>query len=234
MIMNKSAALDHLTEYKSSFSKYPATKPREIKKPVGELTRCNAHIPLENETTNRLHYKTWDLPKKHLRPPAKFIPPTEKVSDVTTQRTDFPDYGRVPPTPSSKPLVKPNTRDTPIDSLTTQKIDYRAWSGVERPNQIRHDKNYEPPQEKFDPATTFSTDYRGIFASRPPYARPPPRPPSTGKIDFTTNYNNSFSGPGYKPCRSVPLLTDDTKASQYVFSHEDSHGHKFYKQGHKN
>ena len=216
-----------LTTFKSSFPKHPAVKPREMKKPLSE--RCNADIPFENQTTNRLHYKTWDIPEKHLRPPSRFIPPTEKVSDVTTQRSDFTDYGRVPPTPSSKPLLKPNSQG-PFDSLTTQKVDFRAWDGVKRPDQVRQDRDYEPPQEKFDPATTFSTAYRGIFASRPPDARPSPRPASTGKIDFTTSYNNSFSGPGYKLCRSIPLLTNEAKASQYVFSHEDSHGHKFYKQ----
>lgn len=215
------------TTSRSSYRKFPPVKPREMKKPVSE--RCNTDIPFESRTINRLHYKTWDLPKKFSRPPTAFIPPTDKVSDVTTHRSDFADYGHVPPTPSSKPLLKPNTQVAPFDSLTTQNVDYRAWYGVKRPEQVRQDKEYESPQEKFDPATTFSTDYKGAFASRPPTAKPPNPGPTSGKIDFTTSYNNTFSGSGYKPCRSIPLLSNDTKASQYVFSHEDSYGHKFYK-----
>jgi hypothetical protein len=215
-----------LTTFKCSFPQHPAAKPREGKKPVSE--RCNTDLPLESRTINRMHYKAWDLPKRTSRPPTAFVPPTEKVSDDTTHKSDFADYGRVPLTPSSKPLHKANNRIDPFDSLTTNNVDYKAWDGVTRPEQVRRDKEYEPPQERFDPATTFSSDFRGTFTSRPPLTKPSPNPPSTGKIDFTTSYKNYFSGPGYRPCRSIPLLVDDTKASQYVFSHEDTSGHKFY------
>lgn len=220
--------ISDLTTFKSSFPKYPYEKPREMKKPIGE--RCNTDVPFENKTINRLHYKTWELPKKFSRPPTTFVPPTERVSDVTTHRSAYADYGCVPPTPSSKPVQKVNTETAPLDKLTTQNVDYRAWDGVKRPEPFRQDKGYKPPQEKFDPSTTFSTNYRGTFAPRPPNAKPPAKPTSNlSKVDFTTSYNSSFSGPGYKPCESIQLLTNDTEASKYTFSHEDSCGHKLYK-----
>lgn len=219
--------ISDVTTFKASFPQYPDVKPREMKKPVSE--RCNTDIPFESRTTSRMHYVPWDLPKKYSRPPTAFVPPTERVSDVTTHRSDFADYGHVLPTASSRPVHKRDTQVVPFDSLTTQNADYRAWDGVRRPEPVRQDKEYEPPQEKFDPTTTFSTNFKGTFASRPPSARPPQPTSTSSKIDFTTSYNSTFSGPGYQLCRSIPLLTNDTKASKYVYSHDDSFGHKYYR-----
>lgn len=216
------------TTFRSSFPKHPIVKPPKAKKPVG--TCGDTSVPFESSTINRMHYKPWELPKKYSRPATTYVTPTERVSDVTTNRSDFRDFGCVSPATSSKPIMKPNAQTAPFDSLTTQNIDYRAWSGVKRPEAVRQDQEYEPPKEKFDPATTFSTDYKGAFGQRPHSAKPPERQTSNAtKMEFVTSYNDTFSGPGYQACPSVSLLANNTKTSKFTFSHEDTYGHKFYK-----
>ena len=220
--------ISDMTTFRSSFPKHPGFKPPESKKHVDK--RCDLTVPFESKTTNQMHYKTWELPKKELRPPTAYVPPTAKVSDSTTNRSDFRNYGNVLPAQSFKPVQKPNTNTTPLEGLTTQNVDYRAWKDVKKPDIVRQEKEYEPPKEKFDPSTTFNTYFKGISASPSPSAKPPEQPLlNQSKMNFLTSYNNSFSHSGYKPCPSVPLLTNDSKASKYTFAYENPHGHKFYK-----
>lgn len=226
--MPSSEKVSDFTTSRYSFPKYPFSKPREMIKHTDDH-HDKSHVPLESSTINRLHFKTWDIPKKFSRPPTAFIPPTEKVSDQTTFRSNFPDYGCVPLAKSFKPVHKGDTEVVPFISATTQNADYKAWNGVKRPEPARQDQPYEPPKEKFDPTTTFTAHYKGTTTSRASSIKPVERPPDVSKMDFTTSYKDDFSGPGYKPCPISQLSLDDNKVSKYSFSHEDPYGHKFYK-----
>ncbi len=215
------------TTSRSAFPKHLGIKPPEIKKPA---EKCDDFkIPFESSTTNRQTYKVWELPKKTSRPPSTYTRPTEKVSDQTTFKIDYRDYGRVALATSCKPQQRASDQYAPFESVTTQNTDYKAWTGVKRTQPIRQDQQYEPPKEKLDTTTTFNMNYKGTYEPRASSTKPPPEAYSkSSNIDFTTSYGQSFSGPGYKICPVIPILNNGTEASKFAYSHEDSNGHHFY------
>lgn len=223
-----SEKLSDSTTFRCAFLKYPNSSPRQLIKPP-----CHSHcdrVPLETNTTNKLTYKNWEIPKRFSRPPTTFIPPTEKISDQTTSRLDYTDYGHMPPTVSYKPVQKTRDQMAPFESLTTQSVDYKAWCDAKRPEPFSQDKQYEPPKEKFNCTTTFQAHYKGEYAARAPNAKPPHKTPEvTSEMDAMTSYKENYSGPGYKPCPGVRLLTNDTKTGNFIFAHEGRKGHKLYK-----
>lgn len=223
-----SEGLSNSTTFRSAFPKHPVSKPPKAIKPP-----CHKHgdsrIPFETSTTNHLTYKSWEIPKRFSRPPTTFMPPTEKVSDQTTFKSHYLDYGHVPLAASFKPLQK-KEQVPPFESLTTQSVDYKAWGDIKRPESFAQDKQYEPPKEKFDSTTTFKAHYKGAYEPRAASTKPPQKVPAkVSEIDSMTVYKETFSGPGYKPCPSIPLLANDAKASKFVYSHEGPNGHELYK-----
>ena len=213
------------TTSRSAFPKHPVIKIPETKKLAQK--RDNSNIPFESSTTNRQTYKIWDLPKKISRPPTTYTRPTEKVSNLTTSKVDYQEYGCVTLATSCKPQQRANDQIAPFESRSTQNSDYKAWTDVKRTQPIRQDQQYEPPKEKLDTTTTFKMYYKGEYEPRALSTKPPLEPyAKSSEMDFKTSYSQSFSGPGYKSCPSIPLMANNT--SKFDYSHEDSSGHKFY------
>lgn len=219
--------LSSSTTSRCAFPKHPITKPPKIKRAQADWDH-SSHTPIESCTTNRLHYKAWELPERFSRPPTAFIPPTEKVSDRTTFKVDYPDYGHVPLIESFKPAQKSNEQVVPLECLTTHNADYKTWENVKRREPISRDKHYEPPEEKFNGITTFKAHYKGEFVPRPPSAKPTERLNTLSReMDTVTMYKENFSGSGYKPCPVIPILAN-AATSEFTYSHEDAYGHKLY------
>lgn len=215
------------TTHRSAFPKHPYSKPPQGAKPAREY--FDHSVAFESRTTNRENFKAWKIPARFSRPLSAFVPPTEKVSDRTTSRSDYTDYGPVPPVANFKPTHRSNTQVAPLETLTTQTADFRAWDGVQRPQPVSQDKPYAPPQEKFDGTTTFKAHFRGTHAPRPPTAKPPQLVhPKVSDMDSMTSYKESFGGSGYVPCPSAPLVVNDEAASKFDYSHDDAYGHKYY------
>ena len=214
------------TTFRAAYPGYLNQKPREPIKPP-----CHKHtdprIPVETTTTNRRAYKAWEIPERYSRPPTTFVQPTEKISGRTTSNTHYIDFGRVPSRASCKPAHK-REETGPFEGRTTKNEDYKFWSGVRRPDPFTQHREYEPPKEKIDGVTTFKSHFKGEFEPRAPSTKPTTSiPTKSSGMDGTTMYKEHYSGPGYRPCPSVPIV--ENKAADFVFSHENASGHKFYK-----
>ena len=218
-----------MTTFKDDFPAHPGVMPAQTMKPQPQP--IVSEEPFEGTTISRLSYKSWELPARHSRPPAIFTPPTERFAAQTTFRSNYPDYGRVEPARSLRP--KPRTRDqvAPFEALTTQSMDFKAWTDIERPLPIRRGKKYNPPSGKFDAMSTFQAHYKGEFIPRAPSAKPfQVANPHASKMESSTVYRDSFSAQsGYRPCPAVYLSDGNKSPSKYVYSHHDStSGHKFF------
>lgn len=215
------------TTSRSAYPKHPVVKIHESKKPAHGLSNTD-RTPFETNTTNRQAYKVWELPKKVSRPPTVYTPPTEKISDQTTSKVDYRDFGHVTVAACCKPPSRKSEKGAPFETKTTQNTDYKPWTDVKRTQPIRPDQQYKPPEEKLDTTTTFKTYYKGTHVPRAASTKPVPETyAKSSDIDFTTSYAQSFSGPGYKLCPSIKLLQSNDP-SKFTFSHQDSNGHKFY------
>ena len=214
------------TTNKSDFCKFPPTDcPKTIKPPENKFYDKN--IPFEKNTTNRQHYKPWELPSRFSKPPAVYSPPTEKLSTVTTCKLDYPHHGYSPPSPNFKPEHQPSNLG-PLDGRTTSVSDYKPWNGVGRPPLIIHDKPYESPKSKFDGISTFKAHYLGNPEPRAPMAKPQQTPLSSSeKMQSLTSYRDDYAG-GHKICPAA-LLSDETTNKDFLYSHADNSGHKLYK-----
>ncbi len=208
------------TTFKSDFPPHPVYKRSESMRP-SQKSIDNADIPLEKDTTNRLSYKTWELPTKFSRPPTVYSPPTEKVSSQTTFKSDYPDYGGVPRINNFKPANEA-LEQPPFEGVTTQNFDYRIWKDVKKTEPIRQERKYEPPEDRFDGVSTFQAHYKGTYMPRTPSMKPIQKSyTQSSKMDSMTSYRQSFSSSGYKPCPSALL------DSKFSYSHEGG-GHKFF------
>ena len=217
------------TTSKSAFPKHPFIKKTPQAKKLSQ-EHDNSDIPFESSTTNRLTYKVWELPKKIPRQQITYSSPTEKVSDLTTSKEAYRDYGHMSLATSCKPQQRGSNQIAPFESKTTHKTDYKAWLDVKRTQPIRQDQQYEPPRDKLDTTTTFQLYYKGTYTPRASSTKPPPEPyTKSSNLDFITSYSQSFSGTGYKPCPSIPLLAkDNVGTSKFNYSHEGSNGHRYY------
>lgn len=222
------------TTFRSDFPGHEGIPPAQSLRP-SQAPRLS-DSPFDGNTVSRQSYRSWQLPKRHSRPPTVYAPPTQKFLARSTFKSDYPDHGVVPIAVSMKPHP-PERKDTSqFVGLTTQRNDYQIWSNVERPATIRREKKYEPPQECFEGVSTFREHYQGRFAPRSPSAKPPislsnnliAAEPAE-HLENQTAYRESFSLSGYQPCPALYLSEKARPSTQFSFSHRDpSSGHMFY------
>lgn len=213
------------TTNRSDFCTHPLTDRLECIKP--QENKFVDESPFENTTTNRQCYKPWVLPSRFSRPPTVYIPPTEKLSAVTTFKSAYQHHAYAPPSSNFKPEHRPSDQG-PFDGRTTQAADYKEWSNVSRPPAIIHDKKYEPPTDKFEGITTFNAHYLGTPEPRAPSNKPLERSNDcTEKMESLTTYREEYSGSRFKICPAA--LLSDKANKDFAYSHEDAtSGHKFY------
>ena len=219
---------DGMTTVKSDFPAHMGVQPVDILRPPQKPIASD--FPFEGNTESRLSYRTWELPSRHSRPATLYAPPTERFATQTTFKDDYPDYGWVEPAKILKPPQRTRDQAATLESLTTQKNDFKTWNDVERPTVIQREKKYEAPTETFDAVSTFTAHYKGDFAARAPSAKPSEAPYTrSSAMERSTEYRDSFSPSGHRPCPALYLSESGKSPAEYTFSHQDAEsGHKFF------
>jgi len=217
-----------VTTFKSDFPAHVGVQPVDILRPPQQPIASD--FPFEGNTESRLSYRRWELPSRHSRPTTVYAPPTEKFATQSTIMDDYPDYGWVEPAKILKPPPRAQDQVATFESLTTQRSDFKTWSDVERPTVIQREKKYEAPTETFDAVSTFKAHYKGDFAARAPSAKPSKAPYThSSAMESSTEYRDSYSQSGYRPCPALYLSEGSKSPAEYKFSHQDAEsGHKFF------
>ena len=179
------------TTFKSDFKSYDGTKPAQSLKPVSKAQ--SSVEPFQGVTINKESYKVWDMPAKFTRPPAVYVPPTEKFGTQTTVQADYRPF-QAAPAKSIRPLERSKDSNVPFDGSTTQKVDYREWQGAEKAKSLKEVRVYQPPTDKFDGLSTCAAHYKGQYAPPAPSTKPPPNAiVSTQPFDGRTSYHDSYT-----------------------------------------
>ncbi len=221
---------DGTTTFKTDYPTHTGVTPTQSMRPPQKAVASD--VPFEGTTTSRLSYQPWELqlPARQSRPHRVYTPPQEFFSTQSTFKADYPDYGRVELTRSLRPQPRPKDQVAPFEALTTQGMDFKAWTDVKRPPLINREKKYEPPVEKFDATSTFQAHYRGEFAPRASLVKPPVASRvDSSKMECSTAYREGFSPGAFKPCPAIFLCESGKPEAEFVYSHQDATtGHKYY------
>lgn len=116
---------DGLSSFMKDFVHHGLPEPVMSYKPKPQPIQCDR--PMENDTVHHLDYKAWDVTNKQL--PIKqgrpYEPPTERFEGCSTTSKSYRGV-YAPPAASTKPPLKPYTREQVFDGLTTYRDCYSA------------------------------------------------------------------------------------------------------------
>ena len=213
--------------FQQDFQEYKGAKRAEIRRPPATAARSDG--PFEGNTTYGTNYTPWALPAKLRRPPQIYEPSKEKFHQRVL---DYPDYGLVMPSPTTKPSQGAKIfQSSPFNGETTQTIDFRHWKEYEKAVPMKPERVYSPAKDKFDGVSTFAASYRGERAPPAVSNKPLLIPYSpNGQMESSTEYKDCYTPRnGNRGCCPVPLIERDTQPDMsFRFTHQDTMGHKYY------
>ena len=215
--------------FQQDFQEYKGVKRAETKRPP--QVASSSEGPFEGSTTYGCNYMPWTIPTKFRRAPQVYEPSTAKFHQRVL---DYPDYGPVPPTASTRPAQ--NARifpSTPFNGDTTQNIDFRHWKEYEKATPVKPEKAYTPTKERFDGVSTFTASFRGETA--PPAASHKPVAAAytpNGQMQSATEYKECYTprqSHRQGPCPIILIERDQQESpNNYRYTHQDTMGHKYY------
>ena len=215
--------------FQQDFQEYKGVKRAEIKRPPQVVSKSDG--PFEGNTTYGCNYMPWTIPAKIRRPPQVYEPSKEKFHQRVLE---YPDYGLVAPTSSTRPAQNAKIfPSTPFSGDTTQNIDFRHWKEYEKAVPVKPEKVYTPTKEKFDGITTFASSFRGETA--PPAASHKPVVAAytpNGQMQSSTEYKECYTpqqSHRHGPCPIILIERDQQESPNNLrYTHQDTMGHKYY------
>ncbi|XP_046553997.1 uncharacterized protein LOC124263411 [Haliotis rubra] len=177
------------TTSKRDFTEHTLTQ-RQNFKPTHTVQKSQE--PFMGSTGYRDTFKEHQLSQKTIKQKEEYNYPKEPFHGVTTNMQDFTGT-TVPKRTALKPAENTLRSSAPVESTTTARRDYGSYQVGSRP--VKRQDAYVRPEGQMDLRTTNNEYFKqpettGRQASK--------RPTSSGalkfegKIDFGTNYSNSF------------------------------------------
>jgi len=215
--------------FQQDFQEYKGVKRAEIKRPPQTASKSDG--PFEGHTTYGVNYTPWAIPAKFKRPPQIYEPSKEKFHQRVL---DYPDYGPIMPSPSTRPTQNAKIfQPSPFSGETTQNTDFRHWREYEKAIPVKPEKAYLPTKEKFDGISTFAASYRGETAPPAASHKPLSVPYSpNGQMESSTEYKECYTpqqSHRQGPCPMLLIERDQQESpNNYRYTHQDTMGHKYY------
>ncbi|KAF7262165.1 hypothetical protein EG68_00670 [Paragonimus skrjabini miyazakii] len=154
------------------------------------------------------------------------------MEGVSTHMRDY-DWKTGGPSASCKPIYKGIHSESPFQSDTTHRADFKQWpQGLSRVESIHHTGAYEPPKGCMDTDTTYMRDYHPHNESikaqpaGPKYNRLTSLPPFEGTTDYRDSYRAwgvgprvHGVGPGSSYYRSIMPFDGQSTSKQHYLPH---------------
>jgi hypothetical protein len=217
--------LDSMTTSKRDFTPKDLEKMRSFK-PDGTGYRSDA--PFDDETTNKMDYKKWQLQPQFAKKDNEWRPPLGEMDMSTNYSNEFtqkPTQRALPIRPADRKKI-----DAKFEGDTTYGQDFRKWPGDKR-SLIKAGNEYQTPNVPFEGLST----YKGHFlahAGGPAQSFKPDGPAyrSDAPFESSTLYRTEFTQKDIEPCPTTLL---ETERARHVFHSEDDKGHKYYIPAHQ-
>ena len=140
---------------KDDYRGLPLVEPTKSMKPSQNAKV--SHDKFDGTTCHKENYRPFNLPERFIKPKQVHCPPTEPFEGVSTFVAEFPVHKDIKPTASYKPPVIAKRSEGQFDSVTISRQSYRKWDLP--PRFSRPPTIYEPPKEKFEGNSLFTTDF---------------------------------------------------------------------------
>lgn len=226
--VGKREKFDAITTNRRDFVSHRGIKRPKCAKPSLEIVKSRE--PFSGQTTHNTSYVSWELQPRFEYPHQEYQPSPEKFDHVSTNQSDYRDYGRVERVvPQAMQSV--SHEPPPFTGVTTHRLDYQAWGMKPRDKVVRQGNAYKPQQGVFEGESTFQAHFRGKSAAPAKSAKPlETRLASSGQFDGRTIYRDTYTQKDLYPCPASLLRDAYTPPvkDRFVFSHQSGTGHKFY------
>eukprot|EP00118_Oscarella_pearsei_P018536 m.190211 g.190211 ORF g.190211 m.190211 type:complete len:228 (+) comp39430_c0_seq61:2066-2749(+) len=156
-----------LSEYKQTFTHFPA-KPRESFKPAYKPIERSG--TLETKTTHRNDYVPHPLQAKSTQPVVTYAQPEKPMETQTEYAREFPE--KQPEVRSPKKVIYVSHPEAaPFDGTTTQRHDFKDWTGTGPSQRFKVSRIYTPPKDKFQAILTLILRSMVTLSRGSPYGR---------------------------------------------------------------
>ena len=212
--------VESLTTNRRDFTPKDLERSRSFK-PDGQGYRSDA--PFEDDTTNKVDYKKWDVQPMQAKKDNEWRPPMGDMDLTTNYNTEFTNK----PGQRAQP-VRPGSRrkiDAKFEGDTTYGQDFRKWPG-DRRGPIKASNDYEVPTVPFEGLSTYKGHYQPHAGGAAVSFKPDGTAyRSDAPFDGNTLYRSEFTPKEIEPCPAALL---ESHKSNFVFNTEDDKGHKYY------
>ena len=219
---------DGTTTNRQDFVPHMGIERPKCAKPAFEHVKSTE--PFKGETTHSVSYIPWELQPRFEYPRQEYQPSPEKFSHMSTNQSDYRDYGRVERAlPRTVEIV--SHEHQPFTGDTTHRLDYQAWAVKARDRLVQRQNEYKPLQGTFEGQSTFQAHFQGKPAAPAKSAKPlAPKFLIPGQFNGQTIYRETYTPKDMSPCPAALLRDIYTPPVKdcYVYSHQAPTGHKFY------
>ena len=136
--------------------------------------------PFIDTTSNKEDYIRHDLPPKFYKAKDEYQRAQEPIDNMTITHQDF-TAKNIEKIKSYRPDNIVNAPETPMDSDTTSKLDYKRWSL--EPLHKRAGEQWIPPTSQMENSTSYSTEYTHRSGQRAKALRPMARDRTQAKFE---------------------------------------------------
>lgn len=226
-VVVKRDKFDATTTNRQDFVPHMGIERPKCTKPA--LEQVKSTEPFKGETTHSVSYIPWELQPRFEHPKQEYQPSPEKFDHISTNQSDYRDYGRVERV-LPRPIENFSNEHQPFTADTTHRLDYQAWAVKARDRLAQRQNEYKPIQSPFEGQSTFQAHFQGKPAAPAKSAKPLEPKLTSGQFNGQTIYRETYTPKDMTPCPAAFLrdvYTPPVK-DQYVYSHQARTGHKFY------
>ncbi|XP_063044173.1 stabilizer of axonemal microtubules 2 [Engraulis encrasicolus] len=209
-----------LTSHKQDFQGLPGRIPKSCKP---EHAKTASDSPFQSSTEFRERFQQWPVTAPPRQKAQEYVAPTAEMDLSTTNNTHYTRHS-VQPSVSAKPFTRPVQCNTPFQSSTTTRDDFKAWASCKQ-EIIKKADELHRETGKIEDLTTFRSHFTQ-HALQPSVSFKPPNAPMTSDVPMhkQTMYTAEFTPKKISVC---PASLGSPPG--YAFEESDERGHRFYR-----